>query len=232
MITISMIRSFCIIVVTLITACIGLGQIEPIKNSVKESWVDKVPVSGEIRTGILLQNDFCESLKSSFSVRLPQNNTYNLLGVEISSNDGRYNYRSVYNITKESGWVNLKREAGEALEKKLKSYKCNELTILAWIKNDFDRDKENFVVAHWGNAFDKKFAYIHLLSENPAFIYITYSDGNAPVKYDCKQIDKLANVAYNCECAVPLEKITASSQISVVQRVRRSQNRYPLNIKL
>ena len=209
-----------------------VGQIEPIANTIQETWVDKVPVSGEIRTGILLRNDYCESLTNSYHVKIPDGD-FDILGVEISSNDGRYNYRAEYNITNvEAGWVDLLRKTDKSIDKKLSNYKCNQLTILAWVMSEGGKQKQNFVLANWGPKLDSENVYVHLLSENPALIYITYKDGSKPSTLPCKQMPDDSNVAYNCECEIPMTKINGSASIDVIQRVRRSQNRYPLSIKL
>jgi hypothetical protein len=204
-------------------------QIEPLRNSIKETWVDKVPVSGEIRTGLMVNRACQEKLKSSFFVKIPEG-SYRYLCVEISSNDGRYNYASTYDINSLYGLKEFVRLSH--LKSKLYNYKCDDLTILSWVTNNLSEQKSHFVLSDWENFEGEKNAFIYLNSENPALINISNASSGRTENIKCELIENKANVAYNCMCTLPLNLLTDKSEIDIVQRVRRSQTRYPMNIKL
>ena len=204
------------------------AQLTPEPNSTSETWHDKVPVSGEIRTGLMMGEICTDKIKNSFYVKIPDSNNYTFLNVDISSNDGRYVYTARYNIKGQKGIIELIRDT--KLAKKLQTYQCNELTILSWLTNGPKDKKEEFVLSGWSSNFKAKNAIVYLNSENPALIYVINNSTKKSETIPCKIIEGESNVAYNCLCELPLQFITEDTDISVVQRVRRSQNRYSMKI--
>ena len=205
------------------------AQLTPLPNSISETWYDKVPVSGEIRTGIMMDNSCTEKVKDSFYVQIPMSHNFNFLNVEISSNDGRYTYMCNYYIKDRNGIQILQRDT--KLTSKLKNYACDDLAIMAWMSNENTAEKNNFVLANWDSNFDSSNVYIFLNSENPAILFVQNTQNNKTESLQCNEIKNAANVAYNCLCKLPLKYISEDTEISIVQRVRRSQNRYSLDIK-
>ena len=205
------------------------SQISPIPGSVTETWHEKVPVSGEIRTGLMIGTQCSDRVKNNFYVVLPEEE-YKYLSVEISSNDGRYNSYARYNVTGFSGSQNLIRESER--DKELKNYKCEDLTILSWVSNSEGEEKENFVLSNWVNPTNAETVIVFLNSENKALIHIKDKSTGSANNVECTTILQKPNVAYNCKCEVPLSFFSGDKEVSIVQRVRRSQNRYPLEIKL
>lgn len=220
-------KSFLTLIIILVISAQLDAQLSPLPNKTSETWYEKVPVSGEIRTGLMIGNSCAESVKNRFYVQIPENHSYKYLNVEISSNDGRYTYTSHYNIENQKGVLELNRIS--TLEGKLKNYKCNDLAIMAWINNDITDEKEEFVLSNWDSKFDAEIAFVYLNSENPAILFVENKTNKESKNIKCDKLDGDANVAYNCLCILPIKDIKAS-EISVVQRVRRSQNRYPLSI--
>jgi hypothetical protein len=82
--------------------------IEP-RNPIDEVWRKdmNIPVSGEIRTGLVFDIASENPVKDYFYVNLPEEK-FNLLFVEITSHDGRYNASLSFDIEdKEAGLINL-----------------------------------------------------------------------------------------------------------------------------
>jgi len=207
------------------------AQLKPVKNSTSETWYDKVPVSGEIRTGLMTGENCTEKVKTNFFVKLPNSHNANYLNIDIISNDGRYMYTAHYELKdKQGGVIEIVRASN--MSNKLVNYKCEDLTILAWINNDPLEEKEKFVLANWDSNFDSKNVTIYLNSENKSVIYLENKTTKKSNTVPCEAITGQANVAYNCLCKVSVSDLKNASKVSIVQRVRRSQIRHDMSIKL
>lgn len=220
-------KTFLTLIAILVISAQLNAQLSPLPNKTSETWYEKVPVSGEIRTGLMMGNSCDENVKNSFYVQIPENHNYKYLNVEISSNDGRYTYTAHYNIENLNGVLEVNRVS--TLQGKLKNYKCNDLAIMSWINNDITEEKKVFALSNWDSKFDANTAFVYLNSENPAILFVENKTTKETININCNKLDEEANVAYNCLCILPIEHIE-TSEISIVQRVRRSQIRYPLNI--
>lgn len=206
------------------------AQLKPIQNSLSETWYDKVPVSGEIRAGLMTEVDCSEYVKGNFFVKIPTNHNSKFLNIDISSNDGRYLYTAHYDIEGEHGIIEVIRDT--KFLKKLSTYKCSDLAILAWINDDPKEEKESFVLANWESNFESEIVTIFLNSSNKAILYYENKDTKKSSSLPCQTISDQANVAFNCQCQISMEELESTSEVSIVQRVRRSQVRHPMKIKL
>jgi len=205
------------------------AQLKPIQNSLSETWYDKVPVSGEIRAGLMTEIDCSEYVKGNFFIKLPTNHNTKFLNIDISSNDGRYLYTAHYDIEGEHGIIEVIRDT--KILKKLSNYKCSDLAILAWINDDPKEEKETFVLANWEPNLESEIVTIFLNSSNKAVLNYKDKETNESVTTPCQTITDQANVAFNCQCQISMDKLENSSEISIVQRVRRSQVRHSMKIK-
>jgi hypothetical protein len=207
------------------------AAIEP-RNAIDEVWRKdmNIPVSGEIRTGLVFDISSENKVKDHFYVQLP-NEKFNFLFVEITSNDGRYHASLSFDI-KDKPPGELKLKWSTAFYNELKAFNSKELTILAWAGNEDNAERKNFVVSSWTPLDTKEFVYIVLNSEHQALINIYDSETNESVDIKCEQFKDQAKVSFCAYCKIPLKLITKNSEISVIQRARRSFNRYPMNLKL
>jgi len=205
--------------------------VEP-RNPIDEVWRKdmNIPVSGEIRTGLVYSIEGDNNINEFFYVNLP-NEKFNLLFVEITSNDGRYNANLSFDIkNKPSGQLKLKWST--EFYNDLKSFNSKELTILSWLGNNEDEERKHFVISNWSSFNSEEFVYIILNSEQQATINVYNPITNNSLDFKCKIFVDQPQVSFGTYCKIPLNVITDDSEVSVIQRGRRSFNRYPMNLKL
>ena len=207
------------------------SPVEP-RNPIDEVWRKdmNIPVSGEIRTGLVFDIESDDYIKDFFFVNLPQEK-FNILFVEITSNDGRYNASLSFDIkNKPPGQLKLKWST--EFYNDLKAFNSKELTILSWLGNDDDVERKHFVVSNWSSFNSEEFVFIILNSEQQATINVYDPITNNSLDFKCKQFIDQPKVSFCSYCKIPLKSITKDSEISVIQRARKSFNRYPMNLKL
>jgi hypothetical protein len=213
---------------------LSFGQttaIEP-RNPIDEVWRKdmNIPVSGEIRTGLVFDISSENKVKDHFYVQMPDEK-FNLLFVEITSNDGRYNATLSFDI-KDAPSGQLMLKWSTEFYNDLKGFNSKELTILSWLGNEENAERQNFVVSSWTPLENEEFVYIVLNSEHQALINIYNPETGESTDIKCEQFEDQAKVSFCAYCKIPLKHITKTSEISVIQRARRSFNRYPMNLKL
>ncbi|MFD1293977.1 hypothetical protein ACFQ5N_09030 [Lutibacter holmesii] len=207
------------------------APIEPI-NPIDEVWrKDKnIPVSGEIRTGLVYNIDETTAIKEYFFVNLP-NEKFDFLFVEITSNDGRYNASLSFDIkNKPAGELKLKWSTEYYND--LKNFNSKELTILSWLANSDDSMRKHFVISNWSSFNSEEFVYIILNSEQQATINVYNPNTNTSLDFKCEQFINQPKVSFCAYCKIPIKVISKDSEVSVIQRARKSFNRYPMNLKL
>lgn len=204
--------------------------IEP-RNPIDEVWRKdmNIPVSGEIRTGLVFDIASENPVKDYFYVNLPEEK-YDILFVEITSNDGRYNASLSFDI-KDKPAGPLKFKWSTEFYSELKEFNSKELTILSWLGNDNSAERKNFVVSNWSSLENEEFVYIILNSEHQALINIYDPNTNNSIDIECEQFKDQAKVSFCAYCKIPLKVLNKDSEITVIQRARRSYNRYPMNLK-
>lgn len=200
-----------------------------------EVWYDKVPVSGEIRVGIMTTNEDANINPSYFYVMIPKH-TEKFLFCEISSRDGRYEASVSYDIS------NLKPGSHKFILptqhiNELKNYHSNDITILTSIGDTQSGEPTYFTSASWEsiNSYPANI-YILLNSEKKTSIVVENKKLNTQNEYPCEKIVTDSSIAYNCLCKIPTNILDASSELFIKQRVRRmrkiSYNSYPITFKL
>jgi hypothetical protein len=205
--------------------------VEP-RNPIDEVWRKdmNIPVSGEIRTGLVFDIEGNHTINDFFYVNLP-NEKFNYLFVEITSNDGRYNASLSFNIkNKPPGELKLKWST--EFYNDLKKFNSKELTILSWLGNEENAEREHFVVSNWNSFNSEEFVYIILNSEQQATINVYDPITNTSLDFPCELFVNQPQVSFCAYCKIPLKVINKDSEVSVVQRARKSFNRYPMNLKL
>jgi len=224
-----------LLIIIILLNCIFINAqnilVEP-RNPIDEVWRKdmNIPVSGEIRTGLVFDIENDNVIKDYFYVNLPEEK-FNLLFVEITSNDGRYNANLSFDI-KNQPPGELKLKWSTEFYNDLKSFNSKELTILSWLGNDDNEERTQFVVSNWDSINSEEFIYIILNSEQQATINVYNPITNSSLDFKCEKFVDQPQVSFCTYCKIPLKAITKDSEVSVIQRARRSFNRYPMNLKL
>ena len=213
------------------------GQINPIQIQQNTDWEifhKKIPVSGEIRTGLVVTADNKAKPSNHFYVQIPQQEAA-LLCVEISSNDGRYSGKLTYDIDKLEPGIH-QFQWPTKFWGDLKKFTATEITILSWIGSSRTDQDKRYVLSSWASFDSMNKLTIILNSERKPQIYIRDTKKNSLEKFDCQRLEGQPNVAYNCLCHIPVDEICKDCEVTVVQRTRRGRtysfNRYPMPIKL
>jgi len=200
-----------------------------------EVWYDKVPVSGEIRVGIMVVNTDESISPSSFYVILPTHEEKYLF-CEISSRDGRYEASLTYDISKLKIGCH-KFEFPTQHKEELKQYSANDITILTSIGNNPDSDTSYFTSASWVfvNSIPENIVIL-LNSERRTTIVVEDRKTKTNQEFSCEKIQAEASISYNSKCIIPSKVIDANSDVFIKQRVRRmnkiTYNSYPITFKL
>lgn len=224
----------CLIMLLLFNCFFITAQNTPIepRNPIDEVWRKdmNIPVSGEIRTGLVFDIESNNTIKDYFYVNLPKEK-FDLLFVEITSNDGRYNASLSFDIrNKPPGQLKLKWST--EFYNDLKAFNSKELTILSWLGNDDNAERNHFVISNWDAINAEEFIYIILNSEQQATINVYNPNTNSSLDFKCEEFVNQPKVSFCTYCKIPLKAITKDSEVSVIQRARKSFNRYPMNLKL
>ncbi len=208
--------------------------IKPINNGDWEVWYEKIPVSGEIRTGIIAELENSASIQKSFFVQIPDSKVSHLC-VEISSNDGRYAANLEFNISNLQAGVHEFNWPTEYYND-LQDFSSKDITIKSSIGNECGKDENFFVLSSWIKTDFKENIYIILNSEKKSRIRVYNKKTKESTDFECQKFEGQANVAFNSSCSIPISAINQDSEIFIIQRIRRgssiSFNRYPIKIKL
>lgn len=196
-----------------------------------EVWYDKIPVSGEIRVGLLYDFNELKIDNESFFVDLPESN-HNILSVQLNSIDGRYTGQLDFNIQDlDAGFYEINWPS--TYSKELKKYARNELSILCKLSTNSETETSNYAISSWNkNNIDT--VYVLLNVDKRVHIVIKDKERNTTEKITCQDLDELVTVTYNCICKIPVDKIPQNADVLIRQRVRKpgrvSYNEYPFNI--
>lgn len=234
-----MIKKYAIISVFFILStlsCFGQKAITPINLSKDwEVWYDKVPVSGEIRVGIMTSNEESKINPSTFYVMIPKH-TEKFLFCEISSRDGRYEASVSYNIAGLKPGSHRFSLPSQHINE-LKNYSSKDITILTSIGNTLSSDPTFFTSASWEpvNSYPT-YIYILLNSERNTSIVVENKKSDNRNEYPCDKIITDSSIAYNCLCKIPTNILDVNSELFIKQRVRKMRkityNSYPITFKL
>ena len=185
-----------------------------------EVWYDKIPVSGDLRVGLM--NDFSDQKlldPSTFYCTIPAVHPSNLC-VEISSQNGRYEAVLAYDISK--------LPAGEhqfqlptSYGNKLKAFASKDIAILLRGSQKCGDNSGEYYYGRWSQTPKSDTLYVLLNTENPTFIKYDDKDGISK-EVKCYQLEVPNAVAFNCMCKVPIKSIQKAKNINILHRVRKS----------
>lgn len=209
------------------------AQIKPNKSALDkdwEIWQEKVPISGNVRVGFMLESTkkdpeyFYASIPENVSI--PTN-----LCIEISSKDGRYSAKIDYPITEsnlgKNIWLYLPTEHKNDLTK----YKTDELIILGALTNDCKKPNI-YVVCSWDNpeANNTKSVHFYANSATNSTLFIKKRD-SSEVSYSCEVLNE-PTVAYNRKCTIPRESIKDLASIFLRNKTKRGPRKIIVDYRL
>ena len=209
---------------------------EPINlKSNWEVWYDKVPVSGDIRVGVMADQNNESIDPTTFYILIPEH-TEKYLFCEFSSIDGRYEASVNYDISNLNAGVHkfiLPTKHVSAL----KNYSYSDIAILTSIVDNFDYKASYFISASWKPITSfPEYIYVYLNSERPTTIVLEDKLSKSKEEFKCNRVENPSSIAYNKVCRISSKTISINTEIFVKQRIRRmkkiSYNSYPITLKL
>lgn len=228
---------FSIFAILFFSPLLVFAQIAPQEiegNKDWETWYKKIPVSGEIRAGLMTSFHTDNKLHPSFFAQIPKNGNSTLC-VNISSNDGRYSAKLTYDISNLNPGIHEFSWPTKFL-KDLREFSTENISILSKLGDDCNDEDAQYVLSGWTDLDSKENIWIILNSERTPMIHIRNKSTRKSLEFECEKLKDQRNVAFNCSCKVPISEICDDCEIAVVQRIRRGPhvtfNRYPMPIKL
>lgn len=204
-------------------------------NSNWEVWYDNVPVSGEIRVGIMTKSNDKSINPTSFYVLIPEHSE-KFLSCEISSRDGRYEASLVYDISKlAAGSHRFTLPTKHVSE--LKAYNFSDITILTSISDNLENKTKIYSSASWEPISNyPENIYVYLNSERTTTLLAVNKVKNTREEFKCVKIENPSSIAFNKICKFPSNIVHPKTELFIKQRVRRmnkiTYNSYPISIKL
>ncbi|MBF0466283.1 MAG: hypothetical protein HQK88_14755 [Nitrospirae bacterium] len=162
-----------------------------------ETYDDKVPISGLISVGAMVDVDNSFFDPQFITIKMPETQSAKLC-ISITSNDGRYRAQYEYDVkNQKSGALTLPTNTKKSSE--LKNYKDKQVVILATLNKTCKDSPDKVLFASWKKtiAGNSNKYYVYLNWANNVSIVIS-NNPNVDVAV-CKKItDK--SIAYNNEC--------------------------------
>lgn len=208
-----------VIIVCLTAPCI-LAQTYPDEKALGndwEQWQDRVPISGNVRVGLMLDQTDGNFNPMEFYVIIPDSSAVNLC-VELSSKDGRYSANINYNISQLNSGVQ-KFILPTKYKSELLQYKATDVVILATLNKDCSENAETYLISGWIKSTEGKSASVFVNSNLPTSVVIIKKD-KSEVTYNCETVAFPA-VAFNKKCEIPLNELKET--ITVVIRERKGR---------
>lgn len=182
-----------------------------------EQWQDKVPVSGNVRVGLMINQTEKDFNPAEFYVMIPETKVSNLC-VELSSKDGRYSANINYNIsTLTSGMQQFILPTKYKSE--LKQYNANEVVILATLNDDCNNNPQLYLLSCWKLNVNADSVSVFVNSSVPTSIVFIKED-KTEIVYNCETLE-FPKVAYNKKCQIPIKELEMATELVVKSRIGR-----------
>ncbi|WP_405570179.1 hypothetical protein [Winogradskyella sp. Asnod2-B02-A] len=212
-------KTFSTIILFLVTTLL-FAQTYPDEKALDanwEQWQDKVPVSGNVRVGLMLDQEEKDFDPSSFYVLIPETETANLC-VELSSKDGRYSANINYDISElQSGIQEFVLPTKYKSE--LEDYSANEVVILSTLSQDCEGEVEAYLVSGWLETVESKSVSVYVNSMVPTSVIVEKKD-NDFLEFKCSTVE-FPKVAYSKKCTIPIEDYNSASKLIIKERIGR-----------
>ena len=208
------------------------GQTSPKESALDdnwEQWQDKVPVSGHIRVGFMLDQNETTFNPSEFYVLIPDTNEENLC-VELSSKDGRYSANINYDISELKQGVQL-FTLPTKYKSELSNYRYDEVVILSSLNKDCDEDEsKTYLLSGWLNTERPQSISVYLNLSVPTSLVAVKEDGTE-VRYKCETLD-FPKVAFSKRCKIPVKETENIENLVVQARVGRGSRTHNMEYEM
>ena len=184
-----------------------------------EEWVKNRPVGGEIRVGLMTDNNLSLENPNSFFAAVPRTDL-TILCVQIRSVDGRYSAHLEYKLPSNHTGI-TKFDFPSEYKRQLSDYQTSEISILAELKKECDQRTEYYVLTSWNDNFDSNNSVIYVNSRRPVKLLIV-KNKKVIKEYQCKELigkDK-STVSFNRSCKFPMNNLDPGSDIMIRQSGR------------
>lgn len=203
-----------------------------------ENWEDKVPISGNVRVGLMVNQVTVSNFKPlGFYVSLPKIEKQINLCIEFSSKDGRYSGKLCFPIESRDRGV-YKINIPTKYKDKLSAFTTEEVVILASLNSNIFAKPEAYVLSSWTDFTEKEIKSIdvYLNSIMPTKIVLSLekndSVNNKINVVNCESLIP-PTLAYNKKChIVKLDNLKNKSYINITQRRKRGSTVKIVNYKI
>jgi hypothetical protein len=194
------------------------------ESQFKESFLDKVVVSGGVRAGFMYQSSLKKIDINQLQVHLRQETKDEnaLLCVTMVSRDGRYSAIWDYPLGKKTTGsisVNLPSK----YSKQISDYSSDSLVVLAAITTgDCSNNNISYIPTSWGTSAGSEF----LLFVNSGGLDTDIGIPGESKKISCSKIEADNTVAYDTLCKIEKEHLVDPKSIYLIRK--NFSNRLPL----
>jgi len=185
-----------------------------------EIWHDPIPVSGEIRVGVMAgNNQSISSGQKSFFVFVPKalEGVGKCLCARISSIDGRYSALMEFKVADLKPGVN-RLEWKSSFVNDLLQIKNEKLVILASVVETCTARAKNYLIASWKESdIEKAEVFFYANARRKPELSIL-SDSRAKVPF--QEVDHPSLVSYTVFAKADRRAVLGAEGVSLIQKVR------------
>jgi hypothetical protein len=185
---------------------------EWVKKDNWERWQKEVPVSGDVRVGVVAKGDR-RLTPTSLLVFLPSS-TETTLCIELSSQDGRYSARLPYPLNDNTSRT-VQLDLPTKYARELANYEPRQIAILASLGNGCSQPPSTYVLARWDLIEQVDDLLVLLNSRLPA--RIRGEGPNGPLSFDCLPLDGVTT-GFNLSCEIPRRELAGRTSLVVEMR--------------
>ena len=198
---------------------------KPIKND--EHWLEKVPVAGGTRVGVVTLTSGAKVNPEKMTFMLPASPA-KLLCIEVSSRDGRYSAKVEYPT---QGLLpgNNTLSRSSLYKGPLGSYTADQLAILTQLGDDCTRPNGPFIVSSWHEPASVDTVVVLLNSRVPTSI--VGGVGKTDHEASCAPLEGVTT-AFNLRCLVPALWIKPDMKFYIRMRRGTSFSQVALPLEL
>ena len=207
-------------IISVLFASILVAQTYPNEKALEngwEQWQDKVQESGNVRVGLMLDQEDDHLNPVVFYVVIPETEITNLC-VALRSKDGHYAANLNYNISElPSGMQQFVFPTKYKSE--IEAYGAREMVILATLSKDCNTSPETYLVSGWSHESSSHSISVYVNSLVPASVVLVKKDSSQLV-FKCETLE-IPKGAYYKKCQIPFEDYNGALSLLVRESLKR-----------